>query len=215
MKPKTPKRLRLPRSPTPFAVAVLAIDPGATSGWSIALRGIIHPEHAGTLSAEDGLAMAGIVAEAAAVAAEAGLPLIVAAEKWSAGGWLSTDALLGLGASWGAWRSVLLDARIPKTRIVRVLPQTWRAGLQLRRATDGSDVEPWKATTRRYVLQACGLDLPHDASDAVAIALWASQAPDVALALPRRDRVHAADALYLVALDAATIARKEYKNANK
>jgi len=171
VKKPTPKHLRLPRSPTPFHAVILAIDPGNTSGWCIAENGAVHPEHAGTIAIDDGLAMAGIVAESFAVAADAGLPCIVVAEKWSAGGWLSTDTLLGLGASWGAWRSVLLDAKVPKSRIVRILPQSWRAGLGLRRISDGEDVETWKSTVQRYVLQTTGLALPHDASDAVGIAL--------------------------------------------
>jgi hypothetical protein len=203
-------KVKLPRAPSPFPVVILGIDPGQSSGFAISEAGKIRI--AGTCSHDDGLTMAGIVAEAHAMAADAGIPCVIVAEKWSAGGWLSTDTLLGLGASWGAWRSVLLDARVPKKRIVRVLPQTWRAGLGLKRARDGDDVESWKATTRRFVSEACGLNLEHDASDAVGIALWGACAPGTVLALGKREAAKVASPAYLAALYAALDAkRKESK----
>lgn len=185
---KKRRKPRLPASPSPHPCVILGIDPGATSGWAI-----LTPESsalcAGNATAPRlrcGTVNAGrnaVIVWAQEVAAEQNLPLIVVAEKWTAGGWASHTTLLGLGAVWGKWEAALSEAGHPKRRIVRVYPQTWRA-----RVIGGRQrsTEDWKAAAQTLVKHRFDKHVSSDAAEAACIALWGLYAGEVGAVLPKR-----------------------------
>lgn len=181
--PKKPaKRARRP-SPSPeldapISAVVLGVDPGARSGWAI-----LAP--AGKLEAgEVRTKIDAPIARALEVAAANELPLIVAMEKWTAGGWKSFASFGGLSAQAARWLEALRVAGVPKKSVVRVTTQRWRA-----RVIGGRQrpTEAWKAAAiaamrTRYE----GIELGPDAAEAACIATWATRAGEVAKAMPKR-----------------------------
>lgn len=166
---------------TPHACVVLGIDPGATSGWAVVLRG----DPTGAIGiARTAPERRDAVMYAQQVADRSGLPLVVVAEKWSAGGWASHTTLLGLGAAWGAWREALVECGVPERRVVRVLTQTWRAAvLGGGNRRGGRD---WKREAVEWARRALGREVGPDAAEALAIAVWGARAGEVAEKMPKR-----------------------------
>lgn len=177
----------------PHLCVVLGIDPGATSGWAVVLRG----EPTGDIGkARTAAERANAINVARECAQTAGLPLIVVAEKWSAGGWASHTTLLGLGAAWGVWRESLRECGVPESRIVRVLTQTWRA--RILGGTNGKGKRDWKREARAWADRTLATTHPRlvrpegltaDESEALAIAAWGARAGEVAAVLPKRASV--------------------------
>lgn len=116
-------------TPRPHACVVLAIDPGATSGWAIPHQCVLlHNVRVSDVTLiESGVARtAAERAYAVSRVVEAsriyGVPIAVVAEKWSShGAFGGARTQRGLGAAWGAWREQLELAGIPKRRVIRVL----------------------------------------------------------------------------------------------
>ncbi len=166
---------------TPHRCAILAIDPGKASGWSIWLAGRIV-----TWGPCDPGSELSIVEAARTYERDESLPLVVVAEKWSAGGWRSAASMIGLGAQWGRWEGALRLAGHPMRRVVRVYPQTWRSAM-LRPGKRGVTSEEWKhlaATRAGWVTSEIMAD--HNVADAVCIGEWATRAAIVGDRMPKR-----------------------------
>lgn len=168
----------------PHQCVILAIDPGQSSGWAIAVSG--RPTVWGRASTH---AERSAACELADVEADRhDMALVVVAEKWTAGGWASHTTLLGLGAAWGAWRSAIEEAGIKRSRIVRVYTQTWRA--RVLRPRWGATTEQLKHLSASMASAWTGeIIADHDVADALGILRWATLAPQVGEAIPRRKRV--------------------------
>lgn len=169
---------------TPHPCVVLGVDPGATSGWAVMVRGMVT-DAIGVARTSDERRDA--VSEAQRLALINALPLVVVAETWSAGGWASHATLLGLGAAWGAWRETLAEHGIPARRIVRVLTQTWRAAILGGGNRRGG--RDWKAEAIRWAERALGTRCPGrltaDEAEALCMAAWGSRAGEVREVLER------------------------------
>ena len=166
---------------------VLAIDPGATSGW--ALWGPDRPRSpsdrlrswtVGTASTWQGRYAA--VVDAAHLASDADLPLVVVAETWPG---LRGTALAGLGAQWGRWLAELERLDVPARRVVRLTTGDWRrvvlGGARCR------STEAWKAASRARAHAVLGHDPGPDAADALCIGLAGLRSPAVAAAIGKRE----------------------------
>jgi hypothetical protein len=94
--------------------------------------------------------------------------LAVAAETWSPG-WAkyarNSKTVFGLGAAWGRWALALELAGVPKARISRVLPQTWRR-LVLGNGALG------KPAAVAYARSRFGVVAGEDEAEALCIAAW-------------------------------------------
>jgi hypothetical protein len=176
---------------------ILAIDPGATSGWCVhAPSGQTHDRAlplagpAKTTSQRE-LAVSG----ALSAARDLQRVLVVVAETWripkqpegEAGRKrraFGAQTAAGLGASWGLWLAELERAGIRPSSVMRVDTGTWRArvigGSRFRSTTE------WKraAQFRARALFATSHELEDDAAEATCIALWAERAGELGLALP-------------------------------
>lgn len=139
---------------------ILAIDPGAVSGWALWHFGPITSGVAKTWKER-----ADVISMALNTACEE--PLVVAIEKWQPGGLrMSFSTMVGLGRARGKWDHVLEVAGI--RRIVEATPYEWR------KATIGAGRvgrEDAKSMARaRY---------PHaespDGAEALCIAEWADK----------------------------------------
>ncbi len=185
------RRPALPRSADPLDCVILAIDPGATSGWALLApcvgralgtvdRGFIG---SGSTTREH----ADVVRRAMELAAFHRRPLVVVGEKWTTGNrWndrrMNAATLAGLGAAWGAWAHVLREAGHPKRRTLRVLVSDWRAAVLSLRV--GTPREEAKARARWRARLALGREPLEDEAEACCIALWAAHAGEVAAVLP-------------------------------
>lgn len=155
---------------------ILAIDPGARSGWSISARGkyrdsgvaIRHEQRFDACN------------QAVRLAAAESLPLVVVAEKWTHGGpYGGPRTMCGLGKSWGLWCAALEMAWIPKSRVLRVYTQTWR-----HRVFPGQSVATkraeWDALIRTRAEIDSGKTIESDdEADAICIDIWARDAVPV------------------------------------
>lgn len=168
---------------TQHRCVILAIDPGASSGWAIAVAGI--PSRWGRAHTHDDRYMACAVAMAEADRHH--LPLLVVSEKWTAGGWMSASSMMGLGAAWGQWQAAIEEAGIRRSRVVRVYPQTWRAKvLRPRRGATSDQLKHLSATMASAWTGEIIAD--HDVADALGILRWATWASEVGDKLPKPRR---------------------------
>lgn len=162
---------------------ILSIDAGKVSGWAIFDCGkLVEYGEARRLSErQDAVRMA------VELAAERGLPLIVCAERWTAGGWGKsakggkknqgmTKTLLGLGAAWGKWEDVLEDHEVPKRCVVRFPPQTWRARVL---GNGAMRSEHAKKVAVGYVEMRFKVVVKHDVAEGICIGCCGARAPEV------------------------------------
>jgi len=159
---------------------VLAIDPGAHSGWAVFENDSGPVRSGATDSAVERVAA---IQWAQDRAAELGRHLVVVAESWTAGGWKNYKALIGLGASWGKWLHPLELAGIPEKNIVRVAPPTWRARLFNKANMKKNEAKKMAMT------YACEPD--PDIAEAVCIgfwAMWSIEVIDKAVQIERQAR---------------------------
>lgn len=162
----------------PHPCVILGIDSGARSGWCITVRGTRHAS--GT--ARTALERRGVVERAQGVARAIALPLVVVGETWSRGGWASFATILGMGTGWGRWAEALELAGHPATRIVRVLPGTWRPPtVGKHKGTD-----EYKAAAIARVKGAHRVVVGPDEAEAICIADWGARAAEVVEVLPKR-----------------------------
>ena len=117
---------------SPNRCIVLGIDSGKNSGWGVlfpyyAQNSIVKLAGAGT--ADTHVKRKNAYEFAVEMARILNLPLIICRETWTPG-WSkkkrSIKTILGLGASWGRWETVLEESSFPKSRIFTVTPNTWR-----------------------------------------------------------------------------------------
>jgi hypothetical protein len=167
---------RLRPSLTPHACVLLAIDPGEVSGWALFEYGHL----VGHGACKHG--HAAVIDQAIESARAAQLPLIVVAERWTAGGWQSHATLLGLGAAWGVWAEALRVRGVAKRRIVRVYPQTWRAATLGGRQRSS---ELWKQASMAYAKTRFGVTVGGDVADAICIGVWGAHAGLVGAVIPK------------------------------
>lgn len=163
----------------PHPIAILAIDPGAESGFSFWLEGVYQTS--GTVKTQSEREQ--VVHKSIEVAAAEHLHLIVVGETWSPGGWKSIAAIAGTGAAWGLWSSELERAGFPKSRIVRVKPNDWRrmtVGTQGKRAALKERAKAFASRLTNMIVQS------PDQAEAIVIGYWATRAGEVAKKIPKR-----------------------------
>ena len=178
--------------------AILAVDPGESSGWAVWLCGELRAHGPAVLPIDRQLG----VTRAFSIARTHAVPLIVVAEKWGGRRWnpktarmerLGDEVLVGLGAHWGRWLEQLdlhggyTLGRSKWPKIVRVLPTTWQPAMLGR----GRSEQLKSASVTRATAQchAHGLDrAPADdnVADAICIGEWACKATEVGALLPKR-----------------------------
>lgn len=158
---------------------ILAIDPGAKGGWCV--RSDVWAAGAASSAEMRRAVCTGAVERAR----ERDRPLVVVAERWTAGGARGHAQWVGLGGAWGRWAEALELAGVPATRIVRVYPQTWRKVLAgLPRRTGEQAKASAQLVARGLLKRECG----SDEAEAACIALWAESASEVAEVAKRRSR---------------------------
>lgn len=150
----------------PNNCVILGIDPGKVSGWAIFHKanfidaGIAKTNGERLSSFNRALDLSRLWE----------VPLIIGREVWSAGGWASHKAMIGMGSAWGKWE-VLLE-EVPKSRILTVTPATWRKkilGLDPGRYIK----EQAKQTAVVYCRVKFSRDLTdHNAAEAICIAYY-------------------------------------------
>jgi len=169
----------------PHDAVILAIDPGATSGWAVVARGRVFASGVARTAAD----RAGVVGDWSA--SLLGLPDVAVVETWTVGGgrgraggtrW-TPSTMIGLGAARGRWLERLELACVPARRIVSVTPATWRAVLAglPRKTTDDA-----KRSAAIVARAKVGRPVEPDEAEAICIGLWAAHAPEVGAVLPRR-----------------------------
>lgn len=182
--------MRESRAPsfTAHPCVILAVDPGAKSGWAIFDGGKYATS--GMCKSQAGRAFACEIAAGRAKAS--GLGLVVVAEKWTPGGkFAGARTMAGLGAQWGLWLAAIEAAHIPKSRVVRVHTQTWRAAiLQPRRGTRSEQLKLMSIARAEAISGEPYMD--DDRADAICIGQWATRAAEVAAKVPKRARKAAA-----------------------
>jgi len=181
---KNPKRRAILK---PWPAAILAIDPGKTSGAAILVRGEIFG-----IWGVDGFEAADIVVQHwSDLATVHEAELVVVMEKWAGTFKRGSITAAGLGESAGMWKAALERNKIPKSRVVRVFPQTWYARvIGGRKRADQKDVV-MRAMLHRYpqIRQMNAADkLDHNGAEALAIGTWGARAPEVGDVLPKRVR---------------------------
>lgn len=178
----------------PHDCVILAIDPGACSGWALFKRG--HLIMSGVAMRAD--QRSDVMTSAEAFAGDLGTPgcrFVVVREDWTVGGGKGTGArgtrwnvatILGMGASWGRWLEQLEVSGMAARRIVRVTPATWRRVLKGVGPTRSRDEA--KATAQLFARAKLG-GLAHiepDEAEAIAIGFWAISSLEVEAVLPKR-----------------------------
>lgn len=126
--------------------------------------------------------------QAAEVARDEELPLIVASERWVRHG-LSNPAFESLCESWGKWLGAL-EEEAPAALVVRVLPDTWRDAVFGRRRERKRDA--LKIQAQRYAGHALGMPGVHDdIAEALCLRVWAQRADEVhaLIAEPKKGRL--------------------------
>lgn len=191
-----PRRVKKPPPPDSYIshdCAILAIDPGKTSGYALHVPGRLALSGK-TTSPE----MCRVIVETARDAASAvKRPLIVVAETWTTGDRIHdrrmrAATLLGLGAAWQSWYSALAETGLPKSRIVRVNVATWRSkviGGPMNRSS-----EEWKRLAaihaeQRFPRRTTPIEgrenVGDDEAEALCILAWALRAGAVGEALKK------------------------------
>lgn len=166
----------------PLPCVVLGIDPARVSGWSIFARGKYVTSGVAKTQADRELA----VRIANAESGGEDIPLVVVAERWNPGGKWYTATKVGIGTAWGLWLAELERIGLPKRRVVRVYPQTWRAavlGMGGRGAT--TEACHQAALARANTLHHASAT-SSDEAEAIAIAEWGTRSGEVAAVLPKR-----------------------------
>lgn len=168
----------------PWPCVILAIDPGARGGWAIGIEG--RRIASGVAASAEQRTSAIALAVRLQTEVQPARFLVVAAEKWQRGGWRSFESIVGTGAAWGRWAEQLELIAFPATRIVRVVPKTWRAPT-IGQVKGGREMQKRAATWRaRGVFKLTAVE--PDEAEALCIMEWASRAPEVLEVLPKKLR---------------------------
>lgn len=157
-----------------------ALDPGEVAGWGVATCAELPLELGIAKSMSD---RKWVCQHVKSMSEELGLPILVVAEEWTAGGPRAHYKMYtGLGENYGRWLDwIELILETPKDKILRVTPQTWRNGLftpeVLQQYCSGFD-RSWKMKRLAcaYVSPSPSLAKSrrdHNAAEAACIACWA------------------------------------------
>ncbi len=176
----------------PWQAAVIAVDPGRTSGWALSVQGDLRA--AGEVPGLDLARVTEVCAAALAMAPE--LPAVLVIEKPFIHPRMSranaAQTVAGIAAASEVWRQVWTAAGGVKRRIVGVYPATWRAAVLGRgMGTARRDVarESEQRTARALAADAGLFAAPGpDAAAAICIATWGARAGEVGKVLPKRFR---------------------------
>lgn len=188
--------------PSPHPCVVLGIDPAASSGWAVHTPDAsvrehgVRPSRIHTSSwARDRAERMEAIETARLAAGHRELPLIVVAEDWQSGH-MPALAYGGLREQWGRWADAI-EGHLGDVPIVRVLCQTWRAGLGLRPFIDASvlarpkkerDRAAWKRAAVVAVKARFGLDVNDDEAEGICVATWGAHSQQVADVLAPKKR---------------------------
>jgi hypothetical protein len=157
---------------------LIAIDPGATSGWAL-FEGNDLVASGVAKSLGDRQAVMERLSDHAA-------DITAVLEDWTAGGWKAVSQLLGMGSARGRWLEQLETIGIRGSRVHGVYPQTWRTVLApLKRKTN----EEAKASARTVARAHLGRDVGPDEAEAVCIGLHHLSAARLASAVKAAERV--------------------------
>lgn len=180
----------------PHNAVMLGVDPGQRAGWAVMYMGELVVHGCVRDTRKDAVAMrdravkyALDVAEGASIGQGAPVPVMVAIEKFGHGmgarGVFGSRTLAGIERNVGSWVDAAIRAGIPRGRIVRVFPQTWRYAVLGR--GNGSH-EQMAALATSYVITRFDLaDAPsEDECAAIGIACWMLRAKEVEAAMPKR-----------------------------
>jgi hypothetical protein len=159
---------------TPHPMTILAIDPGATSGFAVVRAGKVLGS---------GVAQCA-VDRRRILDAWGEFPDVIVREDWTRGGQWGFKQVLGMGAEWGRWAEAIELANLRLLRVRKVEPNEWRYPLLGRRRRTRPE---WKAAAISYV-EALGIDAGHDESEAICIGLFAARSDDVWNSLTARER---------------------------
>lgn len=183
---RTSKRAQRPQvlapAHRPWRAAILAVDPGNTSGWAIWLAGKLA--ESGTVDVFDHAEIARIVSALERLADVADLAPVLLLER--------PFSRRSLGASRPLWQSAWSKAGLPASRVVRAWPARWRAQL----FGHGLHAAPQAVARRAEQLTARSIvgsndEIQHDRAAAICQGAWASRAAEVGRVLPVRYRVAA------------------------
>jgi hypothetical protein len=183
--------------------AILGIDPGDEAGAALMVPGVGGPSLVFSRAVDTNTRQLESVLEDAVREARArGIPLMLYAEEWGAGGPLGIDQWLGLGEKIGAWRRAAIlmcdTARptiVPSRLMLRVGQSTWRSGMGLDFGTRDAggaftrhDAEGWKKEANKRVHELFGyLDsFDSNASEAVLIAYYGCRDERIEGKIPKR-----------------------------
>lgn len=175
----TARAKKLPASVAPHECVVLGLDPSSRTGWAIFARG--RRIESGVVVLKHTDRMRNVIRAAKALAERERIPLIVVAERWTAGGWKTHSSIIAMGVSWGIIETLLKAELVLASQRVRVYPQTWRAAtIGGRRLSD-----EWKRAARGHVEKRFGAIVGDDEAEANMMAFWGCYARAVGEALAR------------------------------
>ncbi len=170
--PRAKRKPKLAPSFTPHDCAILAVDPGETSGWAIYNRGVLHECGECDVFSE---APSRVIDYLKTFPA----PHLVVVERPFM---VRFGTQVAVGAGDVIWRRAAERAGL-RNRITRVYPATWRA-----RVTGKSSAkrEEARAAEQARAERETGMSCGPDEAAAVCIGLWAIRAGEVAAKLPKR-----------------------------
>jgi len=121
-KPKKP-RAPLPRTESPIACILLALDTANVTGWAIRVCGLIESHGQHKLYTDDGMKSTDeVLSKLAQLRNATGLPIAVVSER-SWGGYMGQGATMGFGY----WVHALRGIGVRMKRFQEVYPASWRA----------------------------------------------------------------------------------------
>jgi len=178
---KKKKREKLAPSPVPLECAVLGIDPGERSGFSIWQRGrLVEFGEVDVFSTEPTTVLERFIALEG--------PHVLVVERPFR---VRYQSQTGIGTADKMWRELAKRLRVPRWRTVRVFPPTWRAR-QLSKgfaSAKRDKVRPEEQLiARAVVLEQLGASAPElgdESAPAVLIGRWGVFAGEVLKVLPK------------------------------
>jgi hypothetical protein len=175
------KRVKLSPSPVSLECAVLGIDPGECSGYSIWQRGkLVEYGEVDVFSTEPADVLERFMA--------LGGPHVLVVERPFR---VKYQNQTGIGTADKMWRELAKRLRVPRWRTVRVYPPTWRS-CQLPKGFASAKREKVRPeeqlVARAVVLEQLGPDAPElgdESAPAVLIGRWGVYAGEVQKVLPK------------------------------
>jgi len=165
---------------------ILAIDPGAISGWAIldSEIGFIDSGFGSPFKIANDVVGSfirhsrGIVEGESFKESRSDMLLgsreeKIVIEKWTAGGWKSHKTLIGMGKNLAPWEWAIKNYKIPARSIVRTYPQTWRSKIFGRGISNILDQKSRAILIAQNLVEHKKNIHDHNEADAICIARWA------------------------------------------